>query len=339
MRQRRSERTLDVRTLAALWAALFALPGPAGGQISETGAAFLLLPIAARPVGLGGAVVADSLGSEAAAVANPAGLGRLTRSEGALNYGQDFLSRRFLATVAVPVRALGTFAVAASLTDYGAQEATSSPDAPTGTLYPRDVYYAASYGSTIGRRAAVGVTYRFIQNRLDCTGQCSDPTAPDPTALPRGSTSAIDFGVQYDLTGGLPLVVGAAIRNVGLRLQVLDREQADPLPTHASVGARFTVPDVGRYAKDTELRVSGEIATGVGSGRGGGAVRLGAEASYRGALFLRAGFVSTQGEADGPAVGVGYSGRRLGVDIARQLTGLSVDAGRPPTYIALRSWF
>lgn len=321
----------------ALGASVAICAAPPVAAQENVGGLFLLVPIAARSVGVGGAHVADSPGTESV-LSNPAGLAGIPRREGALHYGQDFSSNRFLASVAVPSRRIGTLALSAMVDDLGSQEVTSSGGTVVGRTSPRNIFLAGSYASTVGRRLALGVTYRFIQVRFDCTGQCVDPENPN-NAAENSSTSSVDFGVQYDLGSRLPLTLGAALRHVGSSsLQVQDREQTDALPTQVSVGARYTVPNVAKYVGDTRVRLLTEVVSGVRTGATR-EVRLGVEGVYRAAFALRAGYVTGSGVADGPAVGFGYVGRRVAFDLARQFTGLSVDAGEPPTFAAFRYAF
>jgi hypothetical protein len=343
MRRRRSERgapgarrSAALATFAALSVGSFHLARPLAAQ-TTSGATSLLLPLAARVVGVGGATVADLPGGEAV-LSNPAGLAWLARKEGGLHFAKDFGSTRLLANVVLPTRAVGTFAVSATYIDYGEQEATLGENQTAGRFIPRDIALSGSYAASFGRRVSLGVTYSLFQSRFDCVGLCEDPTDPTSATAPNASVGVVDAGVQYDLTGHVPLRLGAAVRHLGLRIQVQDREQTDPLPTEGSVGARFDVPNVARYVKDAELHLLGEVVTGL-SVSGLGEVRLGAEGVYRKTFALRGGVAVGRAEGAGPAVGFGYVGKRFAFDLATQFAGLSVDSGQPPTFVAFRYWF
>ena len=78
---------------------------------------------------------------------------------------------------------------------------------------------AASYAATFGSRVRAGVTYKFLQDRQDCSGDCTGA----PTHVP--STSAFDFGVQAALDDSSRITFGAYARNIGFRLQINDVEQ------------------------------------------------------------------------------------------------------------------
>lgn len=336
MRPRRSD-VVTARTLRAL--ALLALAAPAraaDAQFNEAGAQPLLLPLGARTVGVGGAVVASQLGAESQ-LSNPAGLGFATAREITLLHGQDILARRDLLAVVLPSRRLGTFALSGYLVNLGETPATDDFGNQIGTSYPRSVSAAASYASTFARDFSVGLTYRVIQLRFDCSGTCTVPGAPAENAV-RGTSSMVDIGAQYDFRKRAPIAIGAAVRHLGLRVQVKDGDQADPLPTQFAIGARYDVTALARSVKDARLRLSTDVVRGLGAGGSDPAVHLGAEGTFRETFALRGGWLQRRGDS-GPSVGFGYQSKRLGFDVARRLSGFSVEAGDPPTYVGLRYLF
>jgi hypothetical protein len=305
---------------------------------NESGAQPLLLPLGARTVGLGGAAVAAQLGIESQ-ISNPAGLGYATTGEVTLLHGQDLFARRDLLGAVIPSRRLGTFGVSGYLVNLAETPATDDFGNVIGTAYVRSVAAAASYASTFARDFSVGLTYRVIQLRFDCSGTCASPGAPAQADPVRGTTSMIDVGAQYDFRKRMPLAVGAAVRHLGLRLQVKDGDQADPLPTQFAVGARYDVEALARRVKDARLRVSADVVRGLGAGGSDPSVHVGAEGTFRNTFALRGGWMQRRGGDSGPSVGFGYASRRLGFDVARQLSGLSVEAGDPPTFVSLRYHF
>lgn len=338
MRRRRSEPVTQVTTRALTLLVLLGGARSAWAQAAnESGAQSLLLPLGARTVGIGGAAVAGQFGAESQ-LSNPAGLGFATSGELALLHGQDIFARRDLLSAVLTTRRLGTFAASGYLVNLAETEATDDFGNVIGTAYVRSVSAAASYASTFARDFSVGLTYRVIQMRFDCSGSCTVPGAPAPTEAVRGTTSMIDLGAQYDFRRRVPLAVGAAVRHLGLRLQVKDRDQADPLPTQLAVGARYDVEALGRRVKDARLTVSTDVVRGLGAGGSDPSVHLGAEGSFRNTILLRGGWVQRRGDS-GPSVGFGYASKRLGFDVARQLSGLSVESGDPPTFVALRYLF
>ena len=327
------------RWLAVSLALAVAAPATLAAQTNGSGATFLLLPLGARLVGQGGAGVADRLGGESVIV-NPAALALGSRSEIALLHAQDVVGTRDMLQVVIPSRALGTFGVSGYLLNLGEQPVTAAGSGQQiGTAYPRYVFLQGSYASTLGRRLALGLTFRVMQFRTDCTGECSQPEDPSPISELTPTTSMVDVGGQYAVDSARTLVLGAALRHLGPRLQVQDEEQADPLPTQVAVGARYVVPGVAQRVPGAELRLHAEVTQPVGPAGGDTGVRLGTEGRLRDTFVVRAGFSARTGGNDGPSIGFGYDGRRVGFDVARQLTGFSVEAGEPPTFVGLRYRF
>jgi hypothetical protein len=315
------------RALVGLAAAVVAgLPAHAQEGVATEGALFLLLPIGARAVGMGQAVVAESGGSEAVWW-NPAGLARADRFEGAIHHSQMFAGTGDAVSVLLPFSLLGVFALSADIVNHGEQE-TTDEQGTIGTIFPRSFVFAGTYGTAIGTRLAAGVTYKLVQVRLDCTGACPDPGAFSAT------TTALDLGVQYEPRPEVPVTIGVAVRNVGVRLQVNDGDQADPLPTRLHVGASYRLPPFQQF-QDTEVRLAADLVDRLEVS--GPSARMGAELVYQRRYFLRAGYVLEDG--GGPAIGAGIASGGLVVDISRVMSGLSVDAGEPPMHLSLRYQF
>ena len=295
------------------------------------GALFLLLPIGARAVGAGQAVVADQTGSESMWW-NPAAIARSDRPEAAIHHSQTIVATGDALTIVLPSSLLGVLAIGANIFNYGKQDIRDTVGT-IGLLLPRNIVYAATYATPVGHRISAGITYKVVQLRLDCSGGC----AGIPTVS--AASSALDGGLQADLTGIVPVHLGAAIRNVGPKLQVNDKDQADPLPTRVQVGAAYDVPHMAAVAKDVTLRIAGDVLDDTHFDSP--SLRIGATAAYRDRAYLRAGYISDRGDGDGagPAIGFGLSTGNLVVDIARIMRGLSADSGQPPTYFSLRYLF
>ena len=325
MRRRRSS-----RIVAGILAAAFAV-APAGaaraqGEVATEGALFLLLPVGARAVGMGHAVVAERSGSEAVWW-NPSGLARLESYEVAIHHSQNLIATGDAVSVVLPFPILGVFAISANVLNYGEQEINDGTGT-VGSLLPRSFVYAATYATPIGDRIGAGISYKVVQLRFDCTGACP------PNARIAATTSALDFGVQYDLYPTSPVTIGAAVRNLGLRVQVNDSEQSDPLPTRVQVGASYRLPEFAQ-AKDTEIRVSGDLVDRLELEKP--SARVGLELAYQKRYFFRTGYVLEDG--GGPAVGAGFGAGGLFIDIARVMGGLYAEAGEPPVHISLRYLF
>ncbi len=265
---------------------------------------------------------------------NPAGIATVRRGDAALHHSQSVIGTSEALTVTAASSLLGVVALSANILDFGGDiPAVDNQGNVVGKILPRNLALVGTYATTIGRRVRAGVSYKLVQFRFDCEGLC--PSLPTKQA----STSALDGGVQFDLPTKLPITIGAAIRNVGVDLQINDSPQSDPLPTRLQIGAtaRYVIPKV--YADDAELLVSADVIDDVPVGKP--LPRVGGEFVWEKKAFLRAGYVFSSGstESGGPTLGLGFVAGRLVIDFARVFAGLSADAGQAPTYLSLRLTF
>lgn len=323
--------------MASALAVAMALPvaGRAQTGVAQEGALFLLLPVGARSVGLGQAVVADRSGSELVWW-NPSAIGAATRREAAIHHSQSVAGTGDAVTIVVPSSLLGVLALSVNIFDYGEQQSTD-PNDPSGegagTIIPRSFVYAATYATPLGSYVTAGITYKLIQFRIDCTGPCPDISFS-------ATTSALDLGAQFTIKRSFPLVIGVAARNVvGIKLQVNDSPQADEIPRRLQVGVQYRIDVPPRLAPETAVRLAFDVADEV---RLGDPVpRLGADIAFRDRFHLRAGyaFEASRSESGGPSIGLGITAGNLVFDFARVLAGLSADAGKAPTYLSLRYLF
>ena len=316
-----------------------ALTGVARAQtgLAQEGALFLLLPVGARSVGLGQAVVADRSGSESVWW-NPAAIGAATRREAAIHHSQSVAGNGDAVTIVVPSSLLGVLALSVNIFDYGEQELSTDPSNPGdgggGTIIPRSFVYAATYATSLGSYVTAGLTYKLVQFRIDCTGPCPDNVTFSAT------TSALDLGAQFMIRRSVPLIIGVAARNVvGLKLQVNDSPQSDPIPRRLQVGVQYRLAVPPRLAPETAVRFAFDVVDHVRLGDP--APRFGADIAFRERFHFRAGyaFEASKAESGGPSIGVGLSTGNLVFDVARILSGLSADAGKAPTHLSLRYLF
>jgi len=297
---------------------------------ASDGALFLLLPVGAQSVGMAQAMVAERPGSEAVWW-NPSGIARLVRREAAIHHSETIAASGDVITLLLPSRNLGAVAVSISILDFGDQQITDPVGMPIGLVLPRNIILAGTYGIPVGKQLSVGVTYKHLQYRVDCSGQCSNVSTFSASA------SAVDFGAQYDVPGDVPLRIGAAVRNLGSRLQVNDSEDADPLPTRIEVGASYSLRFLQKYISDVDVRVAGDVI-GTRSADDPSA-RIGAELTYQKTAHLRAGYIANDANGAKAGLGFGLGVGRLLFDIARTFGGLSEDAGKTPAYVSLRYVF
>ncbi|MBC7791342.1 MAG: PorV/PorQ family protein [Anaerolineae bacterium] len=329
MRRRRSSPVVAAIVLAvrSLWAAVAA--GQSG--LTTEGAPFLLIPVGARALGMGQAVVADQPGSEAVWW-NPSGLARSEKREIAVHHYGSVVGNGDAITIVLPSSLLGVLAASVYVLNFGEQEIPDPNGVVVGAFTPLNLVYAATYATSVGSRLNAGISVKLVQLRINCSGACG--TLPAVS-----STTAIDMGAQYDARWLLPVTLGVAVRNVGPKLQVNDRDQADPLPTRIQFGALYRVTSLEKYSRDVSVRVSGDVIDELQLGSP--TIRLGADAAYRQRAHLRAGYVFREienSEQYGASLGLGLSAGNLQVDIARMFEGFA-GASQPPTYLSLRYLF
>lgn len=314
--------------LAALLPRLAAAQQAAGPQ----GAEFLLLPVGARAAALGQAAAADG-GTSEALFWNPAGLAALASSELAFHHYNNFLGAGDALVVAVPSAALGSFALAAYVVDYGDFDVTPVGGGdPIGRTTARNVELAAGYAADIVGGLAAGLVYKLVQFRVDCTGDCTDV----PTAT--GTTHAVDIGLRY-AAPGRPLVVAISLRNLGFKLQVNNQAQADPLPTRLVVGASFGVFAPGDSVDGFDLRVLADVQGAIGRGSPDPVTLVGVESGVDETVRLRAGYAFLDSEARGPSLGIGLRFGKVALDLARVFFANDDLGEKAPIHVSLRALF
>jgi hypothetical protein len=317
-----------VAVTAALAALAPLVPRDGAAQEPETGgAAFLLLPVGARATALGQAGIADA-GSGEAVFWNPAGLATLAHSEFAAHFSSTFASRNTAATLLFVDRRLGTLGLTGYLVDYGSQEVVPPfGGLPTGRVSPKNVELLATYATDLGA-LALGVSYKLVQFRQDCQGDCGTLRSVS------GTTHGIDLGAQLSLGPADLLRIGLAVRHAGFRLQLENRDQADPLPTRLALGLAYRLPwPPSTGPAPLAARVLLDFQDEWGE-YGSPDARLGLELGYSQILQVRAGYAFLQSESGGASVGVGIRLERLVVDFARVFQ--DEGAFNDPVHISLR---
>jgi Type IX secretion system protein PorV len=295
------------------------------------GALFLLLPTGAQAVGMGQAMVAGKPGSEGIWW-NPASIADEDKRELAIHHSKTIAGVGDALSFVLPTRSLGTAALSVNILNVGEQQVTDYLGDVVGVILPRDVVLAATYAAAVTKRLSAGFNYKVVQLRVDCSGQCAS-VGPGVE-----SSQAADFGAQYDVEAGAPLTLGAAIRNLGGRLNSRETNQRNPLPTQVELGAMYRLKFLDHYVKDTELRAAGSFINS--RSFGGKSVRVGTDVMYQGKVHLRAGYVGHDKRGDASAaLGLGLQNGGFVFDIARTFGGLPADNGQSPVYVSLRYLF
>lgn len=308
---------------------------PAQDLPVNAGALFLLFPVGAQAVGMGQTAIAAA-GRGEAAFWNPAGLATLETNEFALNTATLTAGRTSIVGAYFPSRGIGVVGGAAYLVDYGDQPLNDIDGNTIGRIAARNLELLASYATVLGGSVVFGVNYKLVQFRVDCSGDCRDLPAG------HGTTHALDIGGQFQVGEGRPLRIGVAVRNLGFKLQVRNRPQADPLPTRLALGAVYSVrlPPLDGALPDQrfDLKVAADVDSPWGR-EGESEMRLGFDVGYQRLLRVRAGYAFVEDGLSGPSVGFGLENGSLAVDLARQfLTGSDLLVENP-TFFSFRVTF
>jgi len=186
-------------------------------RIGTTSGTQLLIPVGARSIALGEAVISNVRGAEAIYY-NPAGMSYYSKSE------VLFSNMSYIADIDVNYLAatfnggqIGTFGFSIKSLDFGQIEETTEdyPEGTGNTYSPTFIVAGLSYGRMLTDRINAGVTAKYISERIMQTG---------------ASAFAIDLGVQYAFNNKLR--IGVVMKNVGTKMQYDGRnlERSERIP-------------------------------------------------------------------------------------------------------------
>jgi hypothetical protein len=239
-------------------------------------------------------------------------LATIARHEVAVHFANTFISDNTALAGSFSAGQLGVLGFAAYLVDYGSQDVVGGPGVPIGRISPKNVELLASYATVVGAGISIGVNYKLIQLRQDCSGQCS--------AFPSvaGTTHGVDVGLQYAVANSDAFRLGFAIRHAGFKLQLRNEGQADPLPTRVQVGAiyKLTLPKL----RGTDERFDARFLVDVDDEWGEYDDldwRIGLDIGLRDLVRFRGGYAFLNSQSRGPSVGIGIRVGRIAIDLAR----------------------
>jgi len=294
---------------------------------STEGALTLLLPTGARGIGMGRAVTA-SRGAESV-FWNPAGLARLEEGSFFVYRGNNLAGEATGFSLVLARQPLGVLGISYQLLDLGGQELKDEDNNVVGSFSVRDHLAIVSFGTQILPGLDTGMNFKIFQSRYTCRGQCTD-------AGVTGTTYALDAGLQAQPFPNTPLLLGVLLAHIGPNLQLINVEQADPLPTRLRVAVSYEalrhftdIPDVElwitaeledrwRELGDPILYLGGELTAGEGD-----------------LIFVRAGYGQQElGQSAGASVGLGLRYERFGLGVAKRLSGSSVTGESDPVHIS-----
>src|SRR5467141_4787804 len=301
----------------------------------NAGGLFLVFPVGAQAVGMGQTATAMA-GRGEAAFWNPAGLATLSDDEFSLHSASLVAGRSNVLGAYFPSRGIGVIGGAVYLVDYGDLDRTDANGNTIARIAPRNFEFLASYATNLSGSFVFGLSYKLVQFRVDCSGDCRDFPAGT------GATHALDVGGQFRIGAGGPLRLGVALRNVGFRLQVQNQAQADPLPTRLAVGALYELrlhPAMGGAVDQAfDLKLAADVDSPWGQ-VGQSETRFGIDVGYQHLVRVRAGYAFVQDGLGGPSVGLGIESGSLGVDLARAFLTNSDLQVESPTFFSFRVTF
>ncbi|MBI4540286.1 MAG: hypothetical protein HY704_12355 [Gemmatimonadetes bacterium] len=303
------------------------LLGAAGesGESAE-GALFLLLPVGAQGVAMGRAMTA--MPGPESAFWNPAGLATLSEGRFMVFRGEHFAGDATSFSLLFTSELIGALGLSYHLLDIGEQDVTDPQGNVVGALNVRGQVALASFATPLFRRLHAGLNFKVVQFRVSCRGACLDPGVT-------ATTYAVDAGLQSLPFTAFPLRLGAMVAHVGPPLQVINAEQADPLPSRVRVSAAYDVlqhiapnaPYLVWVAVELEDRWSHP---------GTPSVYMGSEftAGTKDAVYVRAGYVLSQTEeTDGVAVGFGIHYERFDLALAKSFVGPGLAGEAEPVHV------
>lgn len=315
----------DAAALAVL--AALAAPSFLAAQEPPTseGAEFLLLPVGARAVGMGGAVTAMR-GIGELVLWNPAGVAGMTDRRLLFNHSESaFDTRSDVLSLAWPVRSIGTLALTYYLVDYGELTSTGPDGSVTGSINFRNQEFLLSYATRVAGPLEIGINYKLIQLIFRCDGICAGSQSFTRT------THAFDFGLIWGRAGGVPLSLGASIRHLGFPLKGEDED--DLLPTRVRVGLAYEALSAFTADSTVTLVLTMDLEDQTRD-LGAPEVMFGSELGVTGLFFMRAGYAFLDTGFGGPSLGLGVTYDWFYLDLSRGFDEVSSATGEDAVQVS-----
>src|SRR2546426_1574430 len=330
---RSDRRTVGQAALVALLLSIGPTVRPCRPQaVNNAGALFLSLPVGARAVGMGQTAVALA-GRGEAAFWNPAGLATMPESEFALESASLAAGASHALTAYFHSHGIGVIGGAVYLLDYGDLDRTDSTNNTIARISPRNFEFIASYATELGSSLTLGINYKLVEFRVDCSGDCRDFPGG------KGVTNGVDIGGQLAVGADGALRVGVAVRNIGFKLQVNNRDQADALPARLVIGALYRLAlhgepgATGGSGDRIDVNLAADVDSPWGS-YGESQMRFGVDVGYQRLLRVRGGYAFVRDGLSGPCVGMGVTSGAIGVDLARSFLSRSDFAADNPRFVS-----
>ena len=292
---------------------------------STEGALTLLLPTGAQGVGLGRAM--SAVPGPQSAFWNPAGLARLEEGHFTVMRGDHLAGDATAFSLILARQPIGVLGLSFQLLDLGSQDFRDGEGNVLGSVSFRDNLAIVSFSTKILPVLDIGLNFKIFQSRITCRGECSNVT---------GTSYALDAGILSEPLAPLPLRVGLMLAHVGPNLQIINVEQADPLPTRLRAGVAYEVLHHLLDLPGIQLWLTTEMedkwrALGSPVLYVGGETVVGEEDLF----FVRAGYGQSQaGQSAGVSVGFGIRYERFELGVAKRLSGTSLAGDSEPVHIS-----
>lgn len=293
---------------------------------STEGAATILLPMGARGASMGRAV--SAFGGSESAFWNPAGLARIQEGRFVVLRGSPLAGEATAFSLLLAKQPLGVLGFSYQLLDLGDQDLTDKDNNILGTVSFRDHLGIISFATQIVPWLDAGVNFKVFNTRATCRGQCT-------SAGVSGTTYLLDLGFQAEPFHGIPLRLAAMVAHAGPDLQIINVEQADPVPTRLRVAGAYEILRHFTDLSSVKLWVSAEVEDRV-QALGSPVLYLGSEfaAGEGDQVFVRAGYGQGQtGQPAGASVGLGLKYQQFEIGIAKSLSSTSLTDESEPFHV------
>jgi hypothetical protein len=285
---------------------------------ASEGAEFLLLPIGARAVGMGGAVT-GMRGAGDLVLWNPSGVASLEDVQLLFNHSEtSFDTRSEVLSLLWPMESFATVGVTYYLVDYGDLPSTGVDGAVQGSINFRNQEFLLTLAGRVVGGLEFGVNYKLIQLVFRCDGRCVDSES-----FTR-STHAVDVGLIYNRLAGIPVSVGASVRHLGFALKGASED--DPLPTRVRLGFAYQVPSTLMQNEALKLALAVDVEDQT-RGLGDPDVLVGSEFGVAEVFFLRAGYAFVEKGLGGPSLGLGLTYDWFYLDLSRGFDDVTTATG------------
>lgn len=307
---------------AAVLAAVVSLGAPQS-SLAQTGqeGIFLLLPVGARAVGMGEAVVAQHGGSDMLWW-NPSAIAGNGPSdhELALHHSTTVVGQGNALALVWPLANRSALGIAINVLDLGQQTLTNDQGASIGVATPTDYSLAATYALLPVSWLALGATLKHVEAGIPCSGECSG------LGIASSQSNGFDLGMQFR-PALIPLTIAAAARNLGIA--------ADGVrPGRLDFGADYKFLAFARGVDRVEIHGAADLVSTVHLDST--TARVGTDVVVDDKLHVRAGYIRDAVNGSGGAIGVGLQSGKLVFDLGRTYGGLTGTDNKPPTYFSLR---